>query len=144
MANFVFNIAKGATAEKVRDAASNCGVLILRTTGLGSDATLMDQPTVAALLTVASEPTNTGYSRKTGITGTVTVDNTNDRVDVSIPNQTWTAVAAGDTWAKLVVFYDEGGTDATRVPLTGHDFSVTPDGSDITAQFDPAGFYRAS
>jgi hypothetical protein len=144
MANFVFNIAKGAVAEKVRDAASNLGVLILRTDGLGSDATLMDQPTVAALLSVASEPTNTGYSRKTGITGTVTVDNTNDRVNVSIPNQTWTAVGAGDAWAKLVVFYEEGASDANRIPLTGHDFAVTPDGSDITAAFPATGFYQAS
>ena len=36
------------------------------------------------------------------------------------------------------------GTDANIVPLTMHDFVVTPDGSDITAQIAAAGFYRAS
>jgi len=30
------------------------------------------------------------------------------------------------------------------VPCTLHDFAVTPDGSDITAQIAAAGFYRAS
>ncbi len=36
------------------------------------------------------------------------------------------------------------GTDANIVPGTLHDFAITPDGSDITAQIAAAGFYRAS
>lgn len=145
MANFVFNVAKGKAAEKVADATTSVGVLILRTAALESDATLQDKTTVADLLSgTTDEATNTGYARKTSVTGTVTVDQANDRTDVDIPDQTWTAVAAGDGWSKLVIFLDEGGTDATRIPLTAHDFVVTPDGSDITAQIAAAGFYRAS
>ena len=34
--------------------------------------------------------------------------------------------------------------DTNIIPLTCHDFSVVPDGSDITAQINSAGFYRAS
>jgi hypothetical protein len=30
------------------------------------------------------------------------------------------------------------------VPLTQHDFAVTPDGSSITAVLNAAGFFRAS
>ena len=37
-----------------------------------------------------------------------------------------------------------GAADANIVPLTMHDFVVTPDGSDMTAQINTAGFYRAS
>ena len=37
-----------------------------------------------------------------------------------------------------------GSTDANIEPMTLHDFSLTPDGSDITAQIAAAWFYRAS
>jgi len=143
MADFVFNIAKGAAAEKIRDSAANLGVLILRTVGLESDAGMKDRTTVADVLVGSVEVTNAGYARKTGLTGTLNVDQGNDRVDADVPDQTFTAIAAGDNWSKLIIFYNEAGTDATRIPLTAHDFVVTPDGSDIVAQIAVAGFYRA-
>ena len=68
-------------------------------------------------------------------------------MDLDIPDQTWTAIAAGDGWNDLVMAYDSdttGGTDANVVPCTMHDFVLTPDGSDITAQIAAAGFFRAS
>ena len=68
-------------------------------------------------------------------------------MDVDIPDQTWTAVSSGSNWSDLVFGYDSdstGGTDSGIVPLTQHDFSVTPDGSDITVQIATAGFFRAS
>jgi hypothetical protein len=36
------------------------------------------------------------------------------------------------------------GADSTFIPLTKHDFVVTPDGSDVTAQIALAGFYRSA
>lgn len=142
MADFVFNIAKGAFVEKFRDGAANGGVLLLK--AADTDDAMRDADTVQALLaTAADEATDASYARKTGLTGTITVDDTNNRVDVDLPDQTWTALA-GAAITDLVVFYDEGGTDATRIPLTLHDFAVTPDGSDVTAQFNAAGFARAS
>jgi hypothetical protein len=112
---------------------------------------LKDVDTVTALVAgTTNEVTNTGYARKT-LTDTDIVafapDDTNDRVDLDIPDQTWTAVAAGDGWNDFVVGYDNdstAGTDANIVPLTQHDFVLTPDGSDITAQIAVAGFFRAS
>ncbi len=74
-------------------------------------------------------------------------DDTNDRFDIDIADQTWSAVAAGTAWTDLLVCYDPdttGGTDSAIIPLTCHDFAVTPDGSDITAQIAAAGFFRAS
>jgi hypothetical protein len=47
----------------------------------------------------------------------------------------------------LIICYDNdstGGTDANLVPLTQHDFAITPDGSDVTAVINAAGFFRAT
>jgi hypothetical protein len=144
MADFVFNVAKGASAEKVRDSASNVGVLTLKT--VESDALMKDRTTVADVLAGNTEANHTNYARKTALTGTVTVDQTNDRVDVSIPNQTWTAAggALNNTLAKLIVYYEDSAADSGRLPLTAHDFVTTTDGTDLTVQFAAAGFFRAS
>ncbi len=142
MADFVFNIAKGAVAEKVRDGASNLIALLLVVAE--ADSTMKDYDTVAALLAgTPNEASDASYARKTGITGTVTVDDTNDRVDVDIPDQTWAALA-GAAITDLIIAYQESASDAGRIPLVCLDFAVTPDGSDVTAQLNAAGFYRAS
>lgn len=157
MANQVFNIALGRVAELYNRVDTNdptnaaLVILILATSGIESDATLKDVDTVTALVAgTTNEVTNSGYARKVLTDADIVAfapDDANDRVDLDIPDQTWTGVAAGDGWNDLVVAYDNdttGGTDANIVPLTMHDFVVTPDGSDITAQIAAAGFYRAS
>ena len=143
MADFVFNIAKGAAAEKIRDSAANVGILLL--TASVADATAQDYDTVEAVLNDATttEANDASYARKTGLTGTVTVDDTNNRVDVDVPDQTWTALD-GSAITDAVFFYQESAADSGRVPLTQQDFAVTPDGSDVTIQLNAAGFYRAS
>lgn len=146
MADFVFNIAKGAVAEMARDGASNFLILLLKASI--ADATQKDVDDVAALLGTAgvTEADFTNYARKTGLTATITVDDTNDRVDVDLPDQTW-AVAGGATnnnLVKAVVAYQNSAADAGRVPCTQHDFVETTTGSDITIQFNAAGFFRAS
>lgn len=155
MGNIVFNQAKGKAAEwaarvNANDPTNSILVLEAINAGAATDATLMDYDTFAQIEgdANAAEVTNSGYARKTfdqtgGIT--VTVDDTNDRVDVDVPDQTWTAVAAGSAWTDLVIGYDSdstAGTDANIVPMTLHDFAITPDGSDITATI--AVFFRAS
>lgn len=145
MADFVFNIAKGRVAEKVADSGSALLIFLLKVSE--SDATLIDYDTVAAILGGSNtEADFTNYARKTGITGTVTVDDANDRVDVDLPDQTWTSAggAANNTLTDLIVAYEESAADSGRVPLTCHDFAVTTDGSDLTAQVNAAGFFRAS
>lgn len=142
MADLVFNIAKGAVAEKFRDGAANGLMLLL--IAADTDDTMRDTDTVAALLgTSADEATDGSYARKTGLTGTITVDDTNNRVDVDIPDQTWTALA-GAAITDLVIAYQESAADSGRIPLTLHDFAITPDGSDVTAQVNASGFFRAS
>lgn len=146
MADGVFNIGKGSVVEKIRDVATNVELLILK--AAEADATLVNYVDVAALLVPAgnTEADFTNYARKTGITGTITIDNTNDWVDVDIPDQTFTSAggATNNTCVKAVVAYNDGAGDANLIPLTHHDFAATTDGSDITIQINAAGIYRAA
>lgn len=159
MADFVHNRAKGRVtewAERINANDPTNSVLVLALVaaeGVETDAVLKDKDEWEALVAGTTNfATNTGASRKTldntaGIT--VTYDDTEDRVDVDIPDQTWTAVANDGTGAigDLAVGYDSdstAGEDKNILPVTFHDFAVTPDGSDITAQIATGGFFRAS
>lgn len=156
MSDLVFNIAKGRVAELYNRVDSNDpanSALIVAAFNAGdTDAAVRDVDTLAAIEALAStaEVTNSGYARKTLTDADISAfapDDTNDRVDLDIADQTWTAVAAGSAWTDLAICYDSdttGGADSAIVPLTWHDFAVTPDGSDITAQIAAAGFFRAS
>lgn len=143
MADGLFNIAKGGFIEKVRD--STTAVLVMALEANETETTLIDYDDIAALLVPAgnTEATATNYARKTGLTGTITVDDTNDRVDLDIPDQTWSSVS-GTAFTKLVVGYEDAAADATRVPGSHHDFAVTPNGGDITAQMNASGVQRHS
>lgn len=156
MANFVHNIALGRVAElynrvDTNDPANSALIIVVIDANGDTDAAMKDRDTLSALLGgTANEVTNTNYARKVLTDADLTAfapDDTNDRVDLDIADQTWTAVAAGDAWTDLLVCYDNdttAGDDTNIVPMTNHDFAVTPDGSDITAQIASAGFFRAA
>jgi len=157
MADFIFNIAKGRVVEyynrvKGNDPANSALILVVIDANGDTDAVMKDRDDLAALLGgTANEVTNTNYARKTlsdaELAALPAPDDTNDRYDIDLPDQTWTAVAAGTAWTDILVCYDPdttGGTDSAIIPLTLHDFAVTPDGSDIVAQIAAAGFFRAS
>jgi len=157
MADFVYNIAKGRVAElynrvDLSDPTNAVLVIVvLATSGIETDAVLIDKDDLAAVVAgTTNEVTNTNYARKVLSDADIVAfapDDTNDRVDLDIPDQTWTAVAAGDGWNDVVICYDSDstvGTDSGIVPMTQHDFVVVPDGSDIVMQVAAAGFYRAS
>ena len=146
MADLVFNIAKGkhayyATLPATADALI---AVVLESAGLQDDSLLKDHDTLAAILAANTEQTAMG--RKTLANVTVTVDDTNDRVDIDADDLTWTA-AIGNPIGALVICYDPSvgtGTDAELIPLSKHDFTLTPNGSDIIAQVPAGGFLRAS
>jgi hypothetical protein len=155
MANFVYNIAKGRAAELFKrvddNDPTNAGLTLVAINTTETDANLRDLDTLALVLAngLTAEVTNTNYARidLSDTDVAFTVDDTNDRVDLDIADQTWSAIAAGTAWTDLLICYNPditGDVDTNIIPLTQHDFSVTPDGSDITAQIDAAGFYRAS
>lgn len=159
MADFVHNRSKGRGTEYVERINANDPansvilVALVASTGVETDATLLDKDTWSDLVSGTTDfSTNTGGTRKSlDQTGglTVTYDDTNDRADVDMPDQTWTAVANDGTGGigDIATGYDSdstAGTDANVLPWTYHDFAVTPDGSDITAQVAVGGFFRAA
>lgn len=156
MADQVFNIALGRVVELYnrvdQNDPANSALIVVAINTSATDAVLKDLDTLAAIIADANtaEVTNTGYARKVLTDADITAfapDDGNDRVDIDIPDQTWTGVGAGTGWTDLIVAYDSdtaGGTDANIIPMTQHDLVVTPDGSDLTAEIAAAGFFRAS
>jgi hypothetical protein len=159
MGDFIFNRAKGRFAEwaeRVNASDPTNAVFnwrLIASTGVETDAVLKDLDDWSALVAGTTNfATNTGATTKTldqtgGIT--ITYDDTNDRVDVDCPDQTWTGLANDGTGAisDVTSGYDSdstAGTDANILPLSFHDFAITPDGSDVTAQIATAGFSRAA
>jgi hypothetical protein len=149
----VFNIARGRLAYYASLPATNDAlvVVLLKSAGLEADDTLNNHDDLAALLAAANDEADAAnYTRKTVTASiTVTVDDTNNRVDMDMPDLTWTALggATNNTLGKLLVCYDPdttGGTDSTVVPLTYHDCVVSTDGTDVLVQFAAAGFARAA
>jgi hypothetical protein len=168
VANFVFNVARGrvrqyydavdgsATTTQagiVSTANSALVVVLLETSGLETDATLADHDNLSVLLAgTSNEPTGGTYVRKLLTDSDLSAsaeDDTNNRLDLDIPDVVWTALSTTGNAAisKLLVCYDTdttGGADTAIVPLTAHDFVFTPDGTDVTAQIAAAGFYRSA
>ena len=166
MANGVFNIARGklgyyyyavenslvvtaaGTPAFTSTANAVFTIVLLETTGLEADDTLNNYDDLAALLAAATNE-QTNQARKTlsdaDLAAVPAPDDTNNRLDLVIPDITWTALA-GNAISKLLVCFDPdstAGTDSSIIPLTYHDFVVTPDGSDVTADVATAGFWRS-
>lgn len=146
MADGVFNIAKGRVAYYSTLPASDDALIVvpIETSGLEADDTLNNYDTLSALLAATNNEQST-MGRKTITTVSVTVNDTTNLVDVDFADPVWSA-ATGNAVSKLLVCYDPdttGGDDTTVIPLTHHDFVVTPDGTDITGTVAASGFYRA-
>jgi hypothetical protein len=153
MANIVFNIAKGRVVEfynrvKSNDPANSAIILVpIETTGLETDATLIDVATLTALVAgTTNEQTTMGRKTLTDVelAALPAPDLVNDRYDISLPTTTWVG-ATGNPISKIAVCYDAdttSGTDANIIPLCMFDFAQTPSGSDIQMTGGP--FYRAA
>lgn len=152
MANFVFNVAKGRVAELYNRVDSNdpatarLVIVPLEASGLEAQSALEDSVSMAEVLDGATnEQTTMGRKYLTDADiAALAADHTNNRMDVDIPDIVWTA-ATGNAVGALVIGYDPNSSaDSAIIPLVHLDFAVTPDGSDITAQINAAGFFRAS
>ena len=156
MANVMMNIARGRVGYYMADAlglsAANSRLTVVVLEAVEADDTVRDYDDLGALLGAAgnTEATATGYSRDETAAGGVTInidDTANDAEAVKDADITWTSVS-GNAFVALLCCYDDdnaAGTDANIVPMTKHDFSVTPNGGDITADFDQVnGFWRST
>lgn len=153
MANFIPNISLGqgvAYYRRVDENDPSTAELYVTLWNAGdTDATIRDADTVAAIeaLSSTAEITLSGYSRKVltdSDISTFSVDDTNDRIDLVISDQTWTSVATGTITDACVAYGLNGGADSAKVPISWHDFSVTTNGGDVTMDVPAAGFYRAA
>lgn len=151
MADFVYNIAKGKIAEYAErvnaNDPTNAALIIIPINSTEADATLQDLNDFQAIKDNANTSEVTGFRKTIDQAGgiTITVDDTDNEVEVDMPDQTWTAVT-GTAWTDLVICYDSdttGGTDSNLIPLVQLDFALTPDGSDVTVKFHAEGFFNA-
>jgi hypothetical protein len=154
MADFAFNIAKGRAVEltnrvKSADPAASRLYLIPVDVAAVSDATLRDLDDFAAIITAGvTERAATGWNRKTiaaADISTLTPDDTNDWYTVDMIDQTWGSVTAGAV-TDLILCYASVATptNAQLLPLAQYDFAITPDGTDVLAVINAAGFYKAA
>lgn len=162
MANGIFNISKGRFVYWYEIVDGNLHsltnsaliVVLLKSSGLEADDTLNNHDTLSALLAATNDEADfTNYARKTltdtELSAIAAPDDTNNRQDLDIPDQTWAAAGGGtnNTLGKLLVCmdFDTGaGTDANIIPISYHDFSATTDGNDLVAVINAAGFARAA
>lgn len=151
MADFTFNIAMGRVAYYATlPAANDALIAVLLKSSPEADATLRDHDTLSAVLAGTSDECDfTNYSRQTLSTVSVTVDDTNNRVDIDADDLSWTSAggASNNTTGKLLICYDgdtTGGSDTDIIPLTAHDLSVTTDGSTLNVTIPSGGFFRAA
>ncbi len=157
MADFVYNVAKGhvsefATRILANDPTNAVFVAVLLKASV-ADGTAEDYDDLSLVLGDASttESDATDYVRKlitdSGEGLTRTIDDTNNRIDIDVSDIVWTGLggATNNTLTDLLFCYDSdstGGTDANIVPCTQHDFALTTQDTDVTAQV--ANFFRAS
>lgn len=158
MADGVFNISKGKVAELAQRVLDNDPATALLAVHLWegvdvADSVIKDYETVAAIEAgTLVEASFTNYAKKditdSGEGLAVAVDQGNDRMEANFDDVTWTVAGNGanDTLVRLTISYDGPGTDvdATMPPMCFYDFDVLTDGSDITAQLDALGFFRAA
>lgn len=146
MAHIVFNVAVGKVRWYAQQAGVGNAALIavpLEATGLVGDATMRDYATLADLLAGASNEQTT-LGRKTVTTVSDTVNNTADRWEADFADLVW-ATPSGNPTGAIVVCFDPdttGGTDSSIIPLTKHDWAMTPEGDSLTATV--ADFCRAA
>jgi hypothetical protein len=162
--DFVFNIARGAlkyyyyavenslvlsSAGQFTSAAGSAFVIVpIETSGIEADDTLNNYDDLSSLLAAANNE-QTNQSRKvlteTELAAVPSPDDTNNRLDLDIPDQTYTALSGNAIGKFLVCFRpDTGSADSAIIPLTAHAVTLTPDGNNVTLQVNSAGFWRSA
>lgn len=137
MADLVINDLLGRFAEIIDDGAD---VQVIPCSALVADATLKDgnaTPDITAFFAVGGNTEQvTSWTRKDIANGsiTVTIDDSSDLVKIILPDQTWTGPTGGNNTTDILLAEDTN-TDGTDRVVTVHDFIVTADGNDVTADF---------
>jgi len=141
---FVFNVGKGRVRQLVADGATiKC--LLLKTAE--ADADLKDRDSIQDILDQAGnvEADFTNYARQTLAGLSITVDDVTNRTVAKHSDVTWVGAggAVNNTLAVAIFYLDVDGTDPNAVPLTGHQYVVTTDGTDLLLRCAEQGFWRS-
>jgi hypothetical protein len=148
MASLIPNMAKGKVAYYATLPAANDALIWVLFSGTETDDNIRDADHLTAVIATAlDEATFTGYSRQTATGVTVTVDDTNNRVDVDCNDPSWSPTTA-QAITRIGLFYDPDtttGTDADLIPLFIDDFALTTATSGTLGYtVATSGFARAS
>lgn len=156
LTTFTFNIAKGRAGEFYNRVDSNdpanSALVAMLIASTASDATIKDLDSFAAIESDGdtAEITNSGYARVVltdSDLSALSIDDSNDRVDLDIPDLAFGTIAAGTNPTNVIIGYDSdttGGTDSNIIPISCHAYGVTPNGTPVTAVIGANGFWRAA
>lgn len=149
MAQMITNISKGRFARYADLPNANDALVWVLFSGSETDANILDTDSLTTMVALAvDEATFTGYARVTASGVTVTVDDTNNRVDVDVTTDPSWSPTTAQALTRIGLFYDPdttGGTDADLVPVFVDDFALTtPTSGTVTYQVAAGGFGRAS
>jgi hypothetical protein len=148
MASMIPNIAKGRFARDAALPLANDQLYWVLWTGAETDANIRDSDHLAAMEALAlAEVTAGWYSRQVASGVTVTVDDTNDRVDVDANDPSWSPTTAVAT-TRISLHYEPDTTapsDSNKLPIFVDDFAMTtPTSGTIGYTVAAAGFARAA
>ncbi len=149
MADIVINDELGRLAQAIADGDD---LIVIPLSAVDSDANVKDgYATPSFLDDFLGDAANTeaiagGWTRKVHLNAVVTetIDDSADDVTISLVDSTWTSVAGGNNVVALIICIDAA-SDSLRRVVTKHDFTVTTDGNDVTADYDDAdGIWQSS
>lgn len=129
MSQITFNIAKGSVRSLIEANPDACEVILFKEAeSLGTLAGYASVDEIKSGSNTEADFTN--YARKTGLTATITQDDTNDMVRASIGDQTFTDAggASNNSLVLAVVAVQTGTGDEDLVPLTAHQITYTTTG----------------
>jgi hypothetical protein len=152
MAALIANQSAGRVAQYASLPATNDALILVLMKSAGAEAltVLQDYDTLLAVLAATNDECDfTNYSRKTLAGITVTVDDTNNRVDIDCNDVVYTSAggASNNTGLRAGVFYDPdttGGTDADLIPVGFFDASFTTNGNNLNVNINASGLLRAA
>jgi len=145
MADFVFTVSKGYQSYYATLPAANDALIVvpIEASGIEADSTLGTYTNLGSLL-ASTNNEQTTMGRKTLAGVTVTPNYSTHTTTVDANDVSWTS-ASGNAIAALVICYAPDtttGTDSDLIPVLKLDCSLTPDGSNFTAQFATNGLCR--
>lgn len=153
MGNGIHNTSLGRMNEfnervRLNDPAASVLEVFLWT-GVETDDNIGDATTISGVAaTVLTESAATNYASKiltdTDM-GALSIDTGANHQSADISDIVWVSLGPGTAITRLTIGYDADGdaNDANTVAVAYYDFSVTPNGGNVTAEINANGLWQA-